>query len=226
MTTEEFSEVLKSNGDMAFRMACRLTGGNEPLARDLVQDALLKVWKKWERRRQGSLKGWMYRILHNLYMDHLRRKIREAVVSCDAPSPAEGQSLLDALPESGPLPLEQLERDELQNAIRQALGQLPRDFRVPIMLCDMEGLPYEEIARIVSCPVGTVRSRIHRGRRQLRQTLVQLAPVAVAVATALGVWFLCRAQRQHSSIVHIETVARPMPPLAHLKGERREHQKS
>ena len=213
MTTEEFREVLKHDGDTAYRMACHLTGGNETLARDLVQDALLKIWKNGEERRSVSIKGWMYRILHNLHIDHIRRRKRETPMVYDGP-------------DSDPQPLERLEQKEIQKSVRQALDELPLDYRVPIMLCDLEGLPYEEIARIVSCPVGTVRSRIHRGRRVLRQALVHLAPVAVAAATVLSAWFLSRAQRQHSSIVPIETVARRMSPLAHLKGERSDHQKS
>jgi len=168
---EEFNDVLRTHGDAAYRMACHLTGGNETLARDLVQDAFIKIWKNWECQRPHSFNGWLYRILHNLYIDHLRRKTREASFSYDAPGLNEEESLIDMFPEPGPQTVEILEKAELQDALRKALGELPEDFRIPIVLCDMEGLQYDDIARIVSCPVGTVRSRIHRGRLLLRASL-------------------------------------------------------
>src|SRR5262249_49343780 len=150
-----------------YRMACHLTRGNESLARDLVQDAFVKIWKNWEWQKPDSFKGWMYRILHNLYMDHLRKKTREASDSYDAPSLSEDHSLMDTLADASPSPEEQLEKHEMKKVLYAALDKLHQDFRVPIILCDMEGLSYEEIARVVSCPVGTVRSRIHRGRLEL-----------------------------------------------------------
>jgi RNA polymerase sigma-70 factor (ECF subfamily) len=171
MKNEEFSEVLRTYGDMAYRMACHLTGGNESLARDLVQDAFIKIWKNWEWQRPQSFKGWMYRILHNLYIDHLRRKSREATSSYDIQGPSEADSVVDSYPEPSLHVLDALEKEELKMILHDALNQLPEEFRIPIILCDMEDLSYEEIAQIVSCPVGTVRSRIHRGRRELRTAL-------------------------------------------------------
>src|ERR1035437_1442527 len=171
MKSDEFSEVLRLYGDMSYRMACHLTRGDETLARDLVQDAFVKIWKNWEWQRPHSFKGWMYRILHTLYMDHLRRQTREATSSYDAPALSEDETLKDLLPETGPDVFDILEKDELRQTLSRALKTLPDDFRLPIVLCDMEGLSYEEIARIVSCPVGTVRSRIHRGRLLLRGAL-------------------------------------------------------
>jgi RNA polymerase sigma-70 factor (ECF subfamily) len=171
MKDDEFSEVLKSYGDMAYRMACHLTGGDEALARDLVQDAFIKIWKNWEWQRPHSFKGWMYRILHNLYMDHLRRKSREAASSYDIQGPSEEDSLIDGYPERSLHALDALQQEELKINLHKALNQLPAEFRIPIILCDLEDLSYEEIAQVVACPVGTVRSRIHRGRRELRRAL-------------------------------------------------------
>jgi len=174
MKNDEFSEILRLYGDMAYRMACHLTRGDEAIARDLVQDAFVKIWKNWDWQRPQSFKGWMYRILHNLYMDFLRKKAREKNVSYDSPGLTEEQDFQNAYPETGPHLLERLEHDEMKKELHQALENLPEDFRLPIVLCDMEGLSYEEIAQIVSCPVGTVRSRIHRGRRSLRLALIHL----------------------------------------------------
>jgi RNA polymerase sigma factor (sigma-70 family) len=174
MNKEEFSEILRCYGDIAYRMACHLTQGNEALSRDLVQDAFVKIWKSGDLQNLDSFKGWMYRILHNLYIDHLRRQSRNATFSYDAPAAADDSDLKESLPHAGPTILENLEKEELNRRLRQALDGLPDEFRIPVVLCDMEGLSYEEIARIVACPVGTVRSRIHRGRCELRRTLVHL----------------------------------------------------
>src|SRR5947209_4213078 len=132
MKTQEFSEALTFHQDTAYRMACRMTGGNESLARDLVQDAFVRIWKNWETRRPGSFKGWLYRILYNLYMDHLRRRCREVP-----------ETLIETKPERGPLPPELAERNELKTVVHRALEGLPQEFRVPVVLCDMEGLSYE-----------------------------------------------------------------------------------
>jgi len=171
MKNEEFSAVLRTYGDMAYRMACHLTQGNESLARDLVQDAFIKIWKNWEWQRPQSFKGWMYRILHNLYVDHLRRKSREAASSYDVQGPSEEDSLKDTYPDPSLNALDTLEKEEMKKILHDTLAQLPEEFRIPIILCDMEDLSYEEIAQVVSCPVGTVRSRIHRGRRELRRAM-------------------------------------------------------
>src|SRR4051812_24268432 len=113
MKNEEFSEVLRLHGDMAYRMACHLTGGNEALARDLVQDAFIKIWKRWDQQQPQSFKAWLYRILHNLYIDHLRRKNREAADSYDVASSLDGSTMKDILPAQGPLPMEMLEQAEM-----------------------------------------------------------------------------------------------------------------
>jgi len=169
---EEFSELLRCYGDMAYRMACQITGGRETEARDLVQDGFIKIWRYWGFQRPASFKGWMYRILHNLYMDALRQKARRPTVSLDA-HVEEGTSWEERLSDRTPgLPVG-MERQELQQDVTRALHQLDTEFRMPVVLCDMEGLSYDEIAQVMSCPVGTVRSRIHRGRVQLRALLGQ-----------------------------------------------------
>src|SRR5262249_10867004 len=152
MKNDDFSEVLRQYGDMAYRMASYLTKGDEPLARDLVQDAFLKIYKNWDWMQPDNFKGWMYRILHNLYMDHLRRKTREAVQSYDVPGPSDESDFKEFLPGNDPHPLDVQEQSELKVTIHRALATLPEEFRIPIMLCDLEGLSYEEIAKVASCP--------------------------------------------------------------------------
>jgi RNA polymerase sigma-70 factor, ECF subfamily len=172
--TDEFAELLRCYGDLAYRMAFQLTGGKEDEARDLVQDGFIKIWRYWAFQRPRSFKGWMYRLLHNLYMDKMRRQVRQATFSMDAIEEEGGASLSEGLPELDLLPQERLEQDETRRIVARALATLEIDLRIPVTLCDMEGLSYEEIARVVSCPIGTVRSRIHRGREKLRALLVHL----------------------------------------------------
>lgn len=171
---EEFSEVLRVYGDLAYRMAFQLTRGREDEARDLVQDGFIKIWRFWPFQQPRSFKGWMYRILHNLYMDKLRRKHRQVETSLDAAQDEGLLSLEHHLPDSAPTPEQASEASHRQRAVSRALAGLELDLRMPVVLCDMEGLSYEEIARIVGCPIGTVRSRIHRGRSRLREALVHL----------------------------------------------------
>jgi RNA polymerase sigma factor (sigma-70 family) len=173
MKTDDFSDLLRRYGSMAYRMAFQLTGGNEADAGDLVQEAFIKIWRVWETHKPTSVEGWMHRVLHNLYIDSLRRNARRRSVSLDAGGEEEfagEKSLADASPTQDQL----IEQRELQKEVGRALARLEVEFRIPIMLCDMEGLGYDEIARIVACPVGTVRSRIHRGREQLRRILQPL----------------------------------------------------
>jgi len=174
--TDEFSELLRTYGDTAWRMALHLTKGNEPEARDLVQDCFIRIWRYWGFQKPDHFKSWMYRILHNLYLDECRRRKRRQQVSLDDPQGGEEDALRweDRLKENDPTPEENSDTHERQVLVRQALQRLPSEFRIPVALCDMEGLSYDEIARIVSCPVGTVRSRIHRGRMQLRAALGHL----------------------------------------------------
>jgi RNA polymerase sigma-70 factor, ECF subfamily len=176
--TEEFNELLRSYGDMAYRMALHLTHGREDAARDLVQEGFIRIWRYWSFQKPAHFKSWMYRILHNLYLDSYRREIRRPTVSLDDPFPSgENISWEDRFAEPQAQPARLSETQDLQAQVMLALRRLPDEFRIPVVLCDMEGLTYDEIARVVSCPVGTVRSRIHRGRRQLRLSLGHLQEV-------------------------------------------------
>lgn len=209
MTTEDLNEILKIHGQAAYRMAVQITGGNQVLAEDLVQDAFIKIWKKTEPM-PVSVKSWLYRVLRNLYIDHLRRRKREATVSYDVPSFESEVAFVESCPEDEPLILNQLEAAEERGHLHAALARMPEEFRHPVILCDLEGRTYEEIAQFVSCPVGTVRSRIHRGRRLLRAALVQFVVPALTVAiTLIGAYFLTKAQRQSAMKIQIPMASIP-----------------
>ena len=175
-SSEEFSELLRTHGDAAWRMALHLTEGKETEAADLVQNAFIRIWRRWAWQKPNHFKSWLYKILHNLYIDECRKRSRRPTSSLDAERSTgdEGDTWADHLADPALPPHREAEQRETQAQVRRALQSLPIEFRIPVMLCDMEGMPYEEIARVVSCPVGTVRSRISRGRQQLRRALGSL----------------------------------------------------
>lgn len=143
-------------------MAYRLTG-NDADAQDLVQDVLLRVRRGLATYRPGSLEAWLSRITTNVFLDEVRRRKRRPT----QPLPEEPDAAL-----AGADDVESaLAAATLSEEIQSALASLAEDFRVAVVLCDVVGMRYGEIADHVGAPVGTVRSRIHRGRAQLRQAL-------------------------------------------------------
>lgn len=159
-----WEEVARDHGRFLYNVAYRLTG-NDADAQDVVQEALVRIRRGLERYVPGSLEGWLARIVTNTFLDEVRRRKRR---------PA------DALPDDPdlvvpPSPAADEVTTGFSDEVQDALGELPEDFRTAVVLCDVVGLPYEEIAESLGVPVGTVRSRIHRGRRQLRSRLTGLA---------------------------------------------------
>jgi len=152
--------VARSHGRFLYNVAYRLTG-NDDDAYDLVQEALLRVRKGLETFQPGSMEAWLSRIVTNLFLDEVRRRRRRPVEAL----PDDPERLLPATPGADEA------TDSLPDDVHAALRRLPEDFRTAVVLCDVVGLSYEEIADALSVPVGTVRSRIHRGRRLLRAAL-------------------------------------------------------
>jgi RNA polymerase sigma-70 factor (ECF subfamily) len=159
-----WEEIARHHGRFLYTVAYRLTG-NDADAKDLVQDVLLRVRRGLETYRPGSLEGWLSRITTNVFLDDVRRKRRRPTVALpDDPDRVLAGALgADAALASLRLP------DDVQDALRD----LPDEFRAAVVLCDVVGLSYEEIAGQLGVPVGTVRSRIHRGRAALRGVLVR-----------------------------------------------------
>ena len=152
--------VAHTHGRFLYNVAYRLTG-NDDDAYDLVQEALLRVRKGLETYQPGSMEAWLSRIVTNVFLDEVRRKRRRPVEAL----PEDPERLLPASPGADE------PTDRLSDDVQAALRRLPEDFRTAVVLCDVVGLSYEEIADALSVPVGTVRSRIHRGRRLLRVAL-------------------------------------------------------
>ena len=152
--------VARTHGRFLYNVAYRLTG-NDDDAYDLVQEALLRVRKGLETYQPGSLEAWLSRIVTNVFLDEVRRRRRRPVAAL----PEDPERLLPSSPGADEA------TDRLPDDVQVALRRLPEDFRTAVVLCDVVGLSYEEIADALSVPVGTVRSRIHRGRRLLRAAL-------------------------------------------------------
>lgn len=158
-----WEEVASRYGRKVYTIAYRLTGDPEE-ARDLAQDVFVRVYRNLDKYEPGTFDGWLYRVTKNLFLDRVRRRQRYRM----EPLPDEEWR---QPPERSPGPEERAEAGALRGRIGDALAELPPTFRTAVVLCDIQGLSYEEIAEATGWPLGTVRSRIHRGRKALRRKL-------------------------------------------------------
>jgi RNA polymerase sigma-70 factor (ECF subfamily) len=165
-----WDEIVSRHSDRVYRLAYRLTG-NRHDAEDLTQEVFVRVFRSLHTYTPGTFEGWLHRITTNLFLDQARRKQR---IRFDAlPDDADNRLPSAAI---GP---EAASMDQFFDAdVEAALATLPADFRAAVVLCDVEGLSYEEIADVLGVKMGTVRSRIHRGRALLRKELAHRAPSA------------------------------------------------
>jgi len=159
-----WEEVARSHGRKIYNFAYRLSG-NPHDANDLVQEVLLRVRSGLAEYQPGSFEGWLWRITRNAFLDEVRKRRRRPAL----PLPDDAEAVFVSF--SSPAPDEVLSDLRLDEDIQKALSDLPFEFREAVVMCDVIGLSYEEISQAVAIPVGTVRSRIHRGRRLLRERL-------------------------------------------------------
>ncbi len=162
-----WDEVVRLHSARVYRLAYRLTG-NRHDAEDLTQEVFVRVFRSLSSYTPGTFEGWLHRITTNLFLDTVRRKARIRFEAL--PDDAERLASKDR----GPAQV--YDDTHLDGDVQRALDALPPDFRAAVVLCDLEGLSYEEIASTLGVKIGTVRSRIHRGRSQLRAALAHLAP--------------------------------------------------
>ncbi len=158
--------------DALLGLARRLTGGDEARSEDLVQDTVLKAWRSWDRFEVGTnCRAWLLTILRNTFINQYRRDMsRPAQVGFEeiAEGPGAG-TLYDADPEGRVF-------DRLVNEhVIRAIEELPDEFRVPVVLADIEGFGYQDVADTLGIPVGTVKSRLFRGRKRLQEQLHRFA---------------------------------------------------
>lgn len=160
--------------DVLYNFALRTTG-NEDDARDLLQETYLKAYRFWDKYEKGTnIRAWLFRIMKNSYINRYRKETKEP----DKVDYADIENFYNAIraesTDSNDLQ-EHLYGNLLGDEVTKALQSLPDDFRTVVILSDIEGLTYEEIAEFVDCPIGTVRSRLHRGRKLLQEKLYDYA---------------------------------------------------
>jgi RNA polymerase sigma-70 factor (ECF subfamily) len=166
-TAPSWDEVVRNHSARVYRLAYRLTG-NPHDAEDLTQEVFVRVFRSLSSYTPGPSRAGCHRITTNLFLDQVRRKAR---IRFDAlPDDAE------RLPSTDRGPAQVYDETHFDHDVQAALDALPPDFRAAVVLCDLEGLSYEEIAATLGVKIGTIRSRIHRGRSQLRAALAHRAP--------------------------------------------------
>jgi len=172
--SREFEEVALVHLDALYRSALRLTH-NRAEAEDLVQEACLRAFKNFHRFNPGTnCRAWLFTIMRNAFLNRLRRAGRELL----GKDSSAAESALERVTASAPArdnPEEEFFQTVLHGDVDRALRSLPLVFREAVILADLEGLNYKEVAQVLDCPIGTVMSRLARGRHLLRQALGQFA---------------------------------------------------
>ncbi len=163
-----WEEIVSEHSARVYRLAYRLTG-NPHDAEDLTQEVFVRVFRSLSSYTPGTFEGWLHRITTNLFLDQARRKakIRFDALAEDAET---------RIPSRVTAPDAAFLDGQFDDDVETALAELPPDFRAAVVLCDVEGLSYDEIADVLGLKLGTVRSRIHRGRAMLRKALAHRAP--------------------------------------------------
>jgi len=163
---DSFNELVERYQRMAYNLALRMLG-DPAAAEDATQDALFSAWKNIRGFRGDNFRAWLLRITANACRDQLRKLKRRPSIPLES-LPFEPQA-----PPSSESPEDYVLRREVGAEIQRGLARLPSEQRLAVILCDIQGLSYEEIAGVMKCSLGTVRSRISRGRAQLRDYLLQ-----------------------------------------------------
>ena len=169
----EFEKLVERTQRQAYNIAYRMTGNRDD-AEDLTQEAYLRAFRSFATyNRQLPFEGWFFRILSNLFIDLMRRRPKQKPLSLDQPMGDEenDDNLLLQIPDDAANPERNLMDQVMDERLQTALNSLPEVFRIAVLLCDVEGKSYEEISEIMGSSIGTVRSRIHRGRTMLRRLM-------------------------------------------------------
>ena len=167
-TPPSWDELVRQHSARVYRLAYRLTG-NMHDAEDLTQEVFVRVFRSLPSYTPGTFEGWLHRITTNLFLDMARRRQRIRFEGL-------GDQAVGLLRDDEPTPAQAFDARHLDTDVQQALEALAPEYRAAVVLCDIEGLSYEEIATTLGVKLGTVRSRIHRGRAQLRAALDHRRP--------------------------------------------------
>ena len=164
---EAFTQLIVQYQVPLYNMALRMVGGPDDAA-DIAQEAFLRAWEKIRTLRDAPFKAWLFQIAANLCYDHFRRGRRYGVM----PEDDQTGNVL-GLGISTPDPQERAEASERNRLVRESIQALDHDMRIAIVLRDVNGMAYEEIAGVLRVPLGTVKSRIARARAQVQERLLQ-----------------------------------------------------
>jgi RNA polymerase sigma-70 factor, ECF subfamily len=166
----EFEAEAYPHKDILFNFALRTTGDKDD-AHDLLQETFMKAFRFWDKYEKGTnIRAWLFRIMKNSYINRYRKETREpGMVDYD-----DVENFYDLIrddsTDSNDLQ-KRMYNNMLSDEVIEALQSLPEDFRTVVILCDIEELTYDEISEFLNCPIGTVRSRLHRGRKMLEEKL-------------------------------------------------------
>ncbi|MCR4398705.1 MAG: sigma-70 family RNA polymerase sigma factor [Firmicutes bacterium] len=164
--------LISANEKRLYNFIYRLTGDPDDAA-DLTQETFLRVCTSIRYfRGDASFVSWLYRIASNVCVDRARRRARRQTLSLDAPVVLEDGECSWVLRDRSPEPGDLAEQTEVREVVRLAIATLPSDYRTVVVLHDLQDLSYREIADVVGCPIGTVKSRLNRGRSALRKRLM------------------------------------------------------
>ncbi len=170
---KEFEQLMTDSYRRVYSLAYRLTS-NSADAEDLVQESYIRAFRFFDRYdRALSFTNWMYRIVTNQHIDSIRKNGKMKLTSIECMT--AGGMTLD-LPDESQCPDRELLHDSVEDEMDWALKAMTPDFRAAVVMADVEGMAYEEIAEVMNTSIGTVRSRIHRGRKQLRSYLEKRNP--------------------------------------------------
>jgi RNA polymerase sigma-70 factor, ECF subfamily len=179
---DAFNRLVLAYQDIAFNTALRILG-EDNLAADATQEAFISAFRGLTSFRGGSFRAWLLRTVTNACYDELRRRKRRPTVPLEPL--AEDDEEIETprwLADPGMSPEEQFDAEELEHAIQHCLSALPTDFRTVVVLADIQGLDYSEIATAANIPLGTIKSRLARARLRLRECLQgfrELLPAAL-----------------------------------------------
>ena len=169
---EAFAQLMRDNEKRIYNLTLRMTG-NPDDAMDLAQEAFLNAWRGLKFfKGDSSFSTWVYRLASNACIDHLRRQKRRQDISAPMPVDEEDDSQPD-IPDDRFQPEQELERQELRNAVYAGLEQLSDEHRQVLVMREINGLSYQEIADVLDLEAGTVKSRIARARNSLRKILLE-----------------------------------------------------
>lgn len=173
-----WQNIVEQHASRVYRLAYHLTG-NQHDAEDLTQDVFVRVFNSLSQYKPGTFEGWLHRITTNLFLDKMRRKARIRFdFMADEDGAVATSDSFDRAERSGQ-PEDAFDMGHMGADIIEALADLPPEYRAAVVLSDIEGLSYEEIAATLGIKLGTVRSRLSRARARLRESLAHHAPTRV-----------------------------------------------